>query len=73
MNFFILVENLICFIFGNFRLLSVGLNKMVLNCVNVVGVKEDFVILLLKRMFGMDNGANDSKKEVSDVPYTWKG
>ena len=46
LNLFILVENLICFIFGNFRLLSVGLNKMVLNCVNVVGVKEDFVILL---------------------------
>ena len=33
----------------------------------MVGVKEEFVILLFKRMFGLDNGADDSKKEVSDV------
>ena len=34
----------------------------------VVGMKEKFVIRLVKRMLGLDKGAYCSKMEVSDVP-----
>ena len=49
----------------SFRLLlSVGLNKMGLNymVMLVEGVKEKFVILLVKKMFGLDKGADDLRR-----------
>ena len=49
----------------SFRLLlSVGLHKMGLNymVMLVEGVKEKFVILLVKKMFGLDKGADDLRR-----------
>ena len=36
-------------------------------------MKKKFVILLVKRMLGLDKEADGSKMEVSDVAKTWKG
>ena len=39
----------------------------------MVGVKEEFLILLFKRMLGLEKGAFGSKIDVSEAPCTGKG
>ena len=39
----------------------------------MVGVKEEFLILLFKRMLGLEKGAFGSKIDVSEVHFTGKG